>query len=104
MTHHRRHRLTRLQRITKDSELRRFTPPPAMIYQHATTVEDRTIADRLSGLVDAHRAESDDPDGADFPAGMTMIQMITGTCFLRGVFLPFHRPGRDRSQRAAAQI
>lgn len=29
-----------------------------MIYQHATTVEDRAIADRLSGLVDAHHAES----------------------------------------------
>jgi len=32
-----------------------------MIYQHATTVEDRAIADRLSGLVDAHRAESEEP-------------------------------------------
>ncbi|MGH3916066.1 MAG: tyrosine-type recombinase/integrase, partial [Pseudonocardiaceae bacterium] len=31
----------------------------AMIYQHATTVEDHAIADRLSGLVDAHRAKSD---------------------------------------------
>jgi hypothetical protein len=32
---------------------------PGAIYQHATTVEDRVIADRLSGLVDAHRGESD---------------------------------------------
>ncbi|HXT43054.1 MAG TPA: hypothetical protein VN748_02925 [Pseudonocardiaceae bacterium] len=30
-----------------------------MIDQHATTVEDRAIADRLSGLVDAHRGEFD---------------------------------------------
>ena len=37
----------------------------AMIYQHATTVEDRAIADRLSGLVDAHRTESDDADEAE---------------------------------------
>jgi integrase len=35
------------------------SPRAAMIYQHATTVEDRAIADRLSGLVDAHRGESD---------------------------------------------
>ena len=34
------------------------SPRAAMIYQHATTVEDRAIADRLSGLVDAHHAES----------------------------------------------
>lgn len=37
-----------------------------MIYQHAITVEDRAIAARLSGLVDAHRAEPEDVDGADF--------------------------------------
>jgi hypothetical protein len=36
-----------------------------MIYQHATTVEDRAIADRLSGLVDAHRGESEDTDEAE---------------------------------------
>ncbi|MGH3854915.1 MAG: tyrosine-type recombinase/integrase [Pseudonocardiaceae bacterium] len=36
------------------------SPQAAMIYQHATTVTDRAIADRLSGLVDAHRAESDE--------------------------------------------
>jgi hypothetical protein len=36
-----------------------------MIYQHATTVEDRAIADRLSGLVDAHRGESEDTDEDD---------------------------------------
>lgn len=36
------------------------SPRAAMIYQHATTVEDRAIADRLSGLVDAHRAEAED--------------------------------------------
>ena len=30
------------------------SPRAAMIYQHATTVEDRAIADRLSGLVKAH--------------------------------------------------
>ncbi|MGH3832275.1 MAG: tyrosine-type recombinase/integrase [Pseudonocardiaceae bacterium] len=36
------------------------SPRAAMIYQHATTVEDQAIADRLSGLVDAHRAESDE--------------------------------------------
>ena len=48
------------------------SPRAAMIYQHATTVEDRAIADRLSGLVDAHRAESgetttrkDDTDSED---------------------------------------
>jgi Phage integrase family len=41
------------------------SPRAAMIYQHATTVEDRAIADRLSGLVDGHRAESKDTDGAD---------------------------------------
>ncbi len=35
------------------------SPRAAMIYQHATTVEDRAIADRLSGLVDVHRGESD---------------------------------------------
>jgi integrase len=35
-------------------------PRAAMIYQHATTVEDQAIADRLSGLVDAHRAEPDE--------------------------------------------
>jgi integrase len=34
------------------------SPRAAMIYQHATTVEDRAIADRLSGLVDAHHAQS----------------------------------------------
>lgn len=43
------------------------SPRAAMSYQHATTVEDRAIADSLSGLVDAHRAESEDPDGADDP-------------------------------------
>lgn len=43
------------------------SPRAAMIYQHATTVEDRAIADRLSGLVDAHRAESEDIDGTDDP-------------------------------------
>ncbi|MGH3928827.1 MAG: tyrosine-type recombinase/integrase, partial [Pseudonocardiaceae bacterium] len=37
------------------------SPRAAMIYQHATAVEDRAIADRLSGLVDAHRAEAGDP-------------------------------------------
>ena len=47
------------------------SPRAAMIYQHATSVEDRAIADRLSGLVDAHRSESgestrtDDPDEDD---------------------------------------
>jgi hypothetical protein len=39
-------------------------PPPSRrpgrVKQHATTVEDRAIADRLSDLVDAHRAESDE--------------------------------------------
>jgi hypothetical protein len=35
------------------------SPRAAMIYQHATTVEDRRSADRLSGLVDAHRGEPD---------------------------------------------
>ncbi|MGH3984312.1 MAG: hypothetical protein ACRDST_16920 [Pseudonocardiaceae bacterium] len=38
-----------------------------MIYQHDTTVEDRAIADRLSGLVDAHQGESEDIDEADDP-------------------------------------
>ena len=38
------------------------SPRAAMIYQHATTVEDRAIADRLSGLVKAHRVESGDED------------------------------------------
>jgi integrase len=38
------------------------SPRAAMIYQHATTVEDRAIADRLSGLVKAHRVESGDKD------------------------------------------
>ena len=42
------------------------SPRAAMIYQHATTVEDRAIADRLSGLVEAHRTEFDDADGAEF--------------------------------------
>jgi len=47
------------------------SPRAAMIYQHATSVEDRAIADRLSGLVDAHRSEAgestrtDDPDEDD---------------------------------------
>lgn len=43
------------------------SPRAAMIYQHATTVEDQAIADRLSGLVVSHRAESneDDPDDDD---------------------------------------
>jgi hypothetical protein len=36
------------------------SPRAAMIYQHATTVEDRAIANWLSGLVDAHRAESEE--------------------------------------------
>jgi Phage integrase family len=44
------------------------SPRAVMIYQHATTVEDRAIADRLSGLVDAHRAESDDANEVDFEA------------------------------------
>lgn len=78
MTHHRRHRSMTLPRLTKHSAPRRFSPPPAMIYQHATTVEDRAIADRLSGLVDAHRAESDDTDGADFSAGDD--QRDAGSC------------------------
>ena len=42
------------------------SPRAAMIYQHATTVEDRVIADRLSGLVDAHRTESDDANEVEF--------------------------------------
>ncbi len=55
------------------------SPRAAMIYQHVTTVEDRAIADRLSSLVDAHRAESDematqtgdvDDDGDDGSAGV----------------------------------
>jgi integrase len=41
------------------------SPRAAMIYQHATTVEDQAIADRLSGLVDAHRDKSEDTDGED---------------------------------------
>lgn len=41
------------------------SPRAAMIYQNATTIEDRAIADRLSGLVDAHRNESEDTDRAD---------------------------------------
>lgn len=41
------------------------SPRAAMIYQHATTVEDRAIADRLSGLVDAHRDKSEDTDDKD---------------------------------------
>jgi integrase len=41
------------------------SPLAALIYQHATTVEDRAIADRLSGLVDAHRAESEDANTDD---------------------------------------
>jgi integrase len=44
------------------------SPRAAMIYQHSTTIEDRAIADRLSGLVDAHRNESEDIDRADDPA------------------------------------
>jgi hypothetical protein len=36
------------------------SPRAALIYQHATTVEDRAIADRLSGLVDAHHVESNE--------------------------------------------
>ena len=48
-----------------------------MIYQHATTVEDRAIADRLSGLVDAHRAESDDASEVNFLATkMTATRII----------------------------
>ncbi|HET9256864.1 MAG TPA: site-specific integrase [Pseudonocardiaceae bacterium] len=43
------------------------SPRAAMIYQHATTIEDRAIADRLSGLVDAHRGESEETDEADDP-------------------------------------
>jgi integrase len=43
------------------------SPRAAMIYQHATTIEDRAIADRLSGLVDAHRGKSEDTDGIDDP-------------------------------------
>jgi hypothetical protein len=35
------------------------SPRAVMIYQHATTVEDRAITDRLSGLIDAHRGEFD---------------------------------------------
>jgi hypothetical protein len=42
------------------------SPQAAMIYQHATTVEDRAIASRLSGLVDAHRAEPEAVDGGAF--------------------------------------
>jgi len=38
------------------------SPRAAMIYQHATTVGDRAIVDRLSGLVKAHRVESGDED------------------------------------------
>jgi hypothetical protein len=41
------------------------SPRAAMIYQHATTVEDQAIANRLSGLVDAHRDKSEDTDGED---------------------------------------
>ena len=38
----------------------------ALIYQRATSEADRLIADRLSGLVDQHRAgENDDPDDED---------------------------------------
>jgi integrase len=43
------------------------SPRAAMIYQHATTVEDRAIADRLSGLVDAHRMEVEDTNEKDTP-------------------------------------
>ncbi len=43
------------------------SPRAAMVYQHATTVEDRAIADRLSLLVDAHRGESEDTHGPDDP-------------------------------------
>ncbi|MBV8539646.1 MAG: hypothetical protein JO364_07425 [Pseudonocardiales bacterium] len=58
-------------------------PRGVMIYEHATTVEDRAIAGQLSGLVDAHRAGSDetttqtvdadddDDDGDDGSAGAT---------------------------------
>jgi hypothetical protein len=38
------------------------SPRAAMIYQYATTVKDRAIADQLSGLVNAHRVESGDKD------------------------------------------
>ncbi|MGH3871739.1 MAG: hypothetical protein ACRDSR_09540 [Pseudonocardiaceae bacterium] len=41
------------------------SPRALMVYQHATTVEDRAIADRLSGLVDAHRAMTDGNDYSD---------------------------------------
>lgn len=78
MTRPRQHRSTRLSRITKHSAPRRFTPPPAIIYQHATTVDDRAIADRLSGLDDAHCAKSEDTDGADFSAGDD--QRDAGSC------------------------
>jgi integrase len=35
------------------------SPRAAMIYRHPTTVEDRAIVDRLSGLVDTNRGEFD---------------------------------------------
>lgn len=49
------------------------SPRAASIYQHATTAEDQAIADRLSGLVDAHLGDTDeddqDDDGDDGAAG-----------------------------------
>jgi integrase len=41
------------------------SPRAAMIYQHATTVEDLAIADRLSSLVNEHRDKSEDTNGKD---------------------------------------
>ncbi len=62
------------------------SPRAAMIYQHATTVEDQAIAARLSSLVDAHRAESgetttqtddaDDDDNGDDGATGVLVSVI----------------------------
>jgi hypothetical protein len=60
------------------------SPRAAMIYQHATTVEDKAIADRLSNLVDAHRAESEQADDEDDggPA-CALAQWVSGTWVAR---------------------
>jgi hypothetical protein len=51
-------------------------PRAAMNYQHATTIEDRAIADRLSGLVDAHRGGLRTLIGRMIPARMTTAQRM----------------------------
>jgi hypothetical protein len=51
-------------------------PRAVMNYQHAITIEDRAIAARLSGLIDAHRGGLRTLIGRMIPARMTTAQRM----------------------------